>query len=310
MSGNLRLNPKAVKKSAVKILKQIALENRCASCGIAGVQLPSETLNRFNLATQNLPLNLSYLLKESHKRMDIRNWFPEAKSVLICSFQYWNSNLDDNQCIFKIGDCENFLKQTGRKFFHGQLLEYLKNMQINPKISRYALSFDYHKILKKILKKILENIKKEFPLVDGKIFADTSPVMEKEFARLSGIGWQGKNTLIISKTQGSYFFLGGIALSIKLKPDEILKNECNDCSICIDVCPTKALKEPGILNPNLCISYWTTQNKTHVPKEILNKIRGYVYGCDLCQQACPYNKNTSNPILKELTPIKITQMLQ
>lgn len=283
-------------------IKQIAIENGATSCSIAEVQLSLETLNRFNHLTRNFPLNLSYLLKESDKKSDIRNWFPEGKSVLICSFQYWNSNLNDNQCILKPDECENFLKLTGRKF-HRELLEHSQNRCM--KISRYALGFDYHKVLKKILKKILENIKREFPYVSGKIFVDTSPVIEKEFAKISGLGWQGKNTLIISKMQGSYFFLGGIALSIKLKPDKPVKNECNDCRICIDACPTKALREPGILDPNLCISYWTTQHKQKISPETAKTLDGWVYGCDLCQEACPYNKNISMPILKELTPIKI-----
>ncbi|MBI4656813.1 MAG: DUF1730 domain-containing protein [Elusimicrobia bacterium] len=293
------------------------MESGASFCGIAKAADLGEAFNRFIDILRNSasgatgvggyaddpanPPGLSYLGMESWKRRNIKNWFSPAESVLICGFQYWNA-----QCETELRspvDFAEFFRRTGRKFIHPELVEYFRTAEIIPEISRYALSFDYHKTIRKILKTILCRIKKILPEVEGKIFVDTSPVMEKEFARLSGLGWQGKNTLILSKGRGSWFFTGGIALPVKLEPGSTVENLCGRCDVCIRACPAKALKNPGALDAGLCISYWNTQHKEKLDRKIAGTLDCWLYGCDVCQQVCPYNKEVKTEILKDFLPV-------
>ncbi len=261
--------------SLKELIKKLALETGCTSSGVTDASGSNSLPLLYSWIENGLPEDLSYMSRDPSKRTDIKAWFPEAKSVLMCSFQYWNDRLEKN------------LVSAG--------------------ISRYALSNDYHKTAKHILSRLLGKITKTVPGVKGKIFVDTSPVMEKPLAAAGGLGWQGKNTLLISRKQGSYFFLGGIALSVELPADVPDETRCGDCNLCIKACPTGALKEPGGLNPSLCISYWTTQHKGKIPGRNIPlevRLRRNTYGCDACQEVCPYNKDIKCEILTEFQPIK------
>jgi len=181
------------------------------------------------------------------------------------------------------------------------------------RISRYALVPDYHEVIREKLGLILADIKAACPGTEGKPFTDTSPVLEKELGRQAGLGFRGKNTLLISKELGSYFFIGGLALSLDSGPGEgaipDTEQGCGTCGKCAAACPTGALNVSGALDPGLCVSYWNTQSKTAAPEEIIGKSGGYLYGCDICQDVCPYNSKTpdrirlpefrSNPNLKD-----------
>ncbi|MBN1633494.1 MAG: tRNA epoxyqueuosine(34) reductase QueG [Ignavibacteria bacterium] len=169
--------------------------------------------------------------------------------------------------------------------------EYNDNI---PKISRYAWGkIDYHKFLKKKLKKLCGNIKSElkndFPDIKLFYFVDDGPVAEKSFAVKSGIGWQGKNTLVINPEFGTFFFLCEILTNIELEPDAPMEDLCGSCSICSEACPTGALNDEYKLNINLCISYHNIENKNKIPDKI--NLNGWIYGCDICQNVCPYNKH-------------------
>lgn len=264
-------------------VKEIALACGASAAGLASAADLAE-FERFSAAVRSVPPGLGYLNRDSLKRKNIRNWFPAAGSVLVCAFRYWEPGRDYAAELAKAGEPAAFLKRSGRKPHQPELLA-----APGAKISRYALCRDYHLTVKEKLAAMLEGIKKEFPGTEGKTFCDTSPVLEKELARLAGLGFRGKNTLLVSRELGSYFFLGGIALNISLEPDAPLTDSCGACDLCLEACPTGALKK-GALDPALCLSYWTTQSKEKLPPSLAAKTRGCAYGCDLCQEACPLNK--------------------
>ncbi|MBU2530332.1 MAG: tRNA epoxyqueuosine(34) reductase QueG [Elusimicrobia bacterium] len=285
-------------------IKDIAIKNGASSTAITGI-LKSEYSVELETLLNNSPSDLNYLKVNIDKRLDIHKWYPDTKSVLLCSFQYWNSSMDYQGSLLKIKDYPLFFKNNSRKFPRlcrvptpgGTRLCRAKDIPV--KISRYALSRDYHKVIKKKLKTILKELKSVDNKIEGRFFVDTSPVFEKKLSERAGLGWQGKNSLIINREQGSYFFIGGIALSVELKSDKPAINLCADCDLCIKACPTGALKTPGILDANKCISYWTTQSKSEIPLSIKEKLSGNIYGCDICQEVCPYNKKITIDINKD-----------
>jgi len=279
-------------------IKEIAIDCGASLCEIIPVK--NIDISKYKEIVSTYPENLNYL-KKFESRENLTNWFKSAKSVLICAYQYWNSELNYQKIISEINDPIIYFKKANRNIPSFILKNYIGR---NFKISRYALSYDYHKIIREILKETLLKVNYEFK-VEGKIFVDSSPIYEKGLAEIAGLGRQGKNTLIINEKAGSYFFLGGIALDIEIKNNNIIQKEnlCKDCEICIKSCPTKALS-PYKLNPIKCISYWTTHNKDKdIPIEIMKNNKGYIYGCDICQEICPYNLNIKISVNKKLKPI-------
>lgn len=159
-----------------------------------------------------------------------------------------------------------------------------------PKISKYAWGDDYHQILHGKLENILNHLRKCDSKVQGKIYVDTGPILEKAFAAQSGIGWLGKNTCLIVNNHGSFCFLGMLLLNILLPFDKKGYNRCGSCTKCLDVCPTGALVGPNILDSRRCISYLTIEKKSAFTSEEKKWLNGWLYGCDICQEACPWNK--------------------
>jgi len=157
-------------------------------------------------------------------------------------------------------------------------------------ISRYAWGKDYHKVVKERLEKLLELIKEEVPGVEGKAFVDTSPILERELAAAAGIGWIGKNTNVISPEIGSFLFLGELFLNIELEPDQPIFDHCGDCDLCLKSCPTEAFRGPYLLDATRCISYLTIELKGSIPEELRPLIGNQIFGCDICQEVCPYNR--------------------
>jgi len=162
----------------------------------------------------------------------------------------------------------------------------------SPKISIYAYGRDYHKVLKKKLKTLWNEIKREIaPGAQGRYFVDSAPVMERQWAAEAGLGWQGKNTLLIHPRHGSYFFLTEIICDLELEYDEPIADHCGTCRRCIDACPTEAIGPEGYLvKANQCISYLTIETKKDIPEAYSLKMDDWVFGCDICQQVCPWNK--------------------
>jgi len=173
------------------------------------------------------------------------------------------------------------------------LLNYFPEQEIQSdyKISKYAYGKDYHNVIKKKLKKLLKFIREEIGEVSGRGFVDSAPVMDKAWAKQSGLGWIGKNANLINKQAGSYFFVSELILDLELVPDEPIQDFCGTCNKCIEECPTDAIVAPGQIDGSRCISYLTIELKNQL---ILNEFKGkmdnWMFGCDVCMDVCPWNK--------------------
>lgn len=227
-------------------------------CGVAPPTSPLHKDYFLDWLKKGKEGTMEYLVKYRNLKINPQSIFPGTKSILVCGVNYYNGKI----------------KRTG-----------------DIRISRYAMCRDYHKVLKKMLKKLFTFIKELSPGAEGRHFVDTGPTMEKELAWLAGLGWIGKNTLIINKSFGSYIFLGEILLNIDLPFDKPQPDQCGKCTKCIDACPTGALEAPYKLNASKCISYATVEHKGNIPVFFEGKIDNWVFGCDICQDVCPFNKN-------------------
>ena len=157
-------------------------------------------------------------------------------------------------------------------------------------ISRYAWGDDYHEVVKDRLESLLEKIRRVYPEpVEGKVCVDSGPVLERDIAGVAGIGWIGKNTLLISPRRGSWFFLGELFLSIELVYDRPIRDRCGKCDLCLKACPTTAFVGPYILDARRCISYLTIELKGAIPRHLRPLMGNHIFGCDICQEVCPYN---------------------
>ena len=202
---------------------------------------------------------MKYLEKNMDKREDISLLLPNAKSVISLTFNYYPKKKPPE-----------------------------KN---NYKISKYAYGEDYHTVIKEKLWEIIRFIKEHYPDTAARPFVDSAPVFDKAWAVKSGLGWIGKNTLLIQPKKGSFFFTGEIITDLDIPADnQEMENHCGSCTRCIDACPTGALEAPYRLNANRCISYLTIEYKGNdFPEELQGKLNDWIFGCDICQDVCPYN---------------------
>mgnify|MGYP005677370077 FL=1 len=160
-----------------------------------------------------------------------------------------------------------------------------------PKISKYAYGKDYHFVIKKKLKDLQQYITTNFGEVNMRGFIDSAPVMDKVWAKKSGLGWIGKHSNLVNKKKGSYFFIAEIILDLELDTDVPIKDYCGSCTRCVDACPTEAIVEPYVVDGSRCISYLTIELKDEViPQEFSGKMDNWMFGCDVCQQVCPWNR--------------------
>lgn len=160
-----------------------------------------------------------------------------------------------------------------------------------PKISKYAYGTDYHYVIKDKLKEILQYIQSEIGEVSGRVFVDSAPVLDKAWAQKSGLGWIGKNTNLIHPKHGSFFFIAELILDLELVPDGPIKDYCGTCTKCIDACPTEAIVAPYVVDGSKCISYLTIELKDAIlPGEFKDKMDNWMFGCDVCQDVCPWNR--------------------
>ena len=261
-----------LKKKILDKAKEIGFD----ACGVS-LPAPMEHYSEFlEWLKQGKAGDMKYLVNTPERRKNPDALYPEVESIISCISNYYQGGLPEP--------------------------EYDEG-----KISRYALGKDYHKIIKRMLIRLLKYIKSIAPSADGKAYVDTGAIMEKEIAARAGLGWIGKNSLLVNPELGSYVFIGEILLNIYLPPDKPITELCGECRLCIDACPTGALEEGRVLNASKCIAYLTIENKGEIPDKYKTLLEGWIYGCDICLDICPYNKNppiTKIPAFKEKTYLR------
>ena len=261
------------KKEISQKLKDRAINEGFTISGIASIPGSSRLKLRSSALDRWLSNNNHGEMKwmEAERRKNISSLLEGAKSVLSVGFNYTNSQNNNKNKIFKIA-----------KFSQGE---------------------DYHKVIYKKLKNIGKWINLEIPDCKWKICVDTSPLLEKAWAEEAGLGWIGKNSNLINKKNGSLFTLGFMILSKDLVPDKPHESLCGKCDKCIENCPTKAIVEPFVVKSDLCIAYHTIENREkNIPKSIEKNLNGWVAGCDICQDVCPWNKSVPLNDTLETTP--------
>ena len=199
---------------------------------------------------------MAYMENHFDKRLDPRLLVPDAKSIISLLLNYYTP---------------------------------LNQLDGAPKISKYAYGKDYHHVIKDKLKQLFQIINNKIGEVSGRVFVDSAPVMEKSWAVRSGLGWQGKNTNLISKKAGSFFFIAELIVDLELEYDTPVTDHCGTCTACIDACPTEALT-PYNIDASKCISYLTIELKDQIPTAFKNKMDDWAFGCDICQDVCPWNR--------------------
>lgn len=170
------------------------------------------------------------------------------------------------------------------------------------RVAAYAWGRDYHNALKKPLRRIANRIVESVPGAETYCSIDTGPVMEKAWAMRAGVGWIGKNSLAIRRGEGSYFFLAVILTTVALEPDPPAMDQCGNCRLCLDACPTAAIVEPRVVDSRRCIAYHTIENRDEIPTDLRSKFGDWVFGCDICQEVCPWNKDPATTTFPDFLP--------
>jgi epoxyqueuosine reductase len=183
------------------------------------------------------------------------------------------------------------------------LLNYYPEKEIEGKtsklISKYAYGRDYHKIMKRMLKNLYQRIREEIHPVQGRFFVDSAPVLERSLAARAGLGWIGRNSNLVSKELGSFFFIGELFVDIELAFVDSLPDYCGSCTKCISACPTEAILLNRTVDSNKCISYWTIEHKGEIDPELKGKFENRIFGCDICQDVCPWNSRSKKTSITE-----------
>ncbi len=244
------------------IIKEIGKDLGFTQVGISKVRRLDEEENKLAAwLTQHHHGTMDWMANHFEKRLDPAKLVPGARSVVSLLYNY---------------HCENVQPDDA------------------PKVATYAYGRDYHKVIRNKLKEYIGRIRESIGAVEGRCFVDSAPVMERQWARQSGLGWLGKNTLLIHPRRGSYFFLAELIIDLPLEPDHPIKDHCGTCTACIDACPTDAIDKEGyLLDASKCISYLTIELKDRIPPEFHGKMENWVFGCDICQQVCPWNRFAS-----------------
>ena len=242
------------------LLRQEAHRLGFSFVGIAKAERLDEEAQRLEAwLNQGAHGKMSYMANHFDMRVDPTKLVPGAKSVVSLMYNYHTDKKQEDAAA--------------------------------PKISKYAYGKDYHSIIKEKLKTLLLFLQNEIGEIDGRCFVDSAPVLERDWAKRSGIGWTGKNTLLIHPKAGSYFFLAELIIDLALVADTPIKDYCGTCRKCIDACPTEAISPAGnLVDGSKCISYFTIELKENLPAEFKNKLDNWMFGCDICQEVCPWNR--------------------
>ena len=252
-------------------LKQKALELGFMSVGVSKAEELTEEAPRLERwLKEGMHGEMKYMEGHFEKRLDPRKLVPGTKSVVSLLFNYHHPEINTRDAEFKI--------------------------------SQYAVGTDYHFVLKRKLKELLKMMKEEWGDVDGRVFVDSAPVLERVWAAKSGLGWIGKNSLLLSKKKGSYFFTSEMMLDIEFEYDTPVADHCGSCTSCIDACPTGAIIQPYVVDGSKCISYFTIELKGAIPEPMAGKFDDWMFGCDVCQEVCPWNRHSTPTTEPEFNP--------
>jgi len=254
-----------------KLIKQKASELGFSYCGVSKATFLNEDAPRLEKwLSQNQHGNMTYMSNHFDMRLDPRLLVEGAKSVVSLMYNYYTDKKQiDNHA---------------------------------PQISKYAFGEDYHFVVKDKLKELLAFINESIGEVNGRAFVDSGPVLERAWAKKSGLGWIGKNANLINKSSGSFYFLSELILDLDLAYDSPTTDHCGTCTACIDACPTQAIVEPYKVDGSKCISYFTIELKENIPEQMKGKFNNWAFGCDVCQDVCPWNKFSEQHNEKRFDP--------
>ncbi|WP_073241578.1 tRNA epoxyqueuosine(34) reductase QueG [Flavobacterium flevense] len=257
------------------------------SCGISKAGFLEEEAPRLeNWLNKNLNGKMSYMENHFDKRLDPTLLVDDAKSVVSLLLNYYPEQ---------------------------------EQIQDSYKISKYAYGQDYHFVIKEKLKELLFSIQESIGEVSGRVFVDSAPVLDKAWAAKSGLGWIGKNSNLLTQKVGSFYFIAELIIDLELEYDYATTDHCGNCTACIDACPTQAIIEPYVVDGSKCISYFTIELKENIPAEMKGYFDDWVFGCDTCQDVCPWNRFSKshneplfnpNPDLLSMTKKDLEEMTE
>jgi|SRR5690554_530970 epoxyqueuosine reductase len=250
-------------------IKKEALRLGFDACGISRANNSGEEERYMKWIADNWHADMNYMARNIDKRVDPRLLVEGAKSIISVALNYYPHN---------------------------------KQATNAPQFAYYAYGKDYHDVIKGKLKELFEFILGRQPNISGRYFSDSAPVLERFWAAQAGIGFVGKNSLLIIPGRGSFFFLGELIIDVKLDYDKPIPENCGSCTRCIDGCPTAAIEEPYRVNANRCISYQTIENRGEISSYVAPRLKNYVFGCDICQKVCPWNRMSTPHNTLEFMP--------
>lgn len=254
-----------------QLIKQKAEKFGFQSCGISKAEFLEEEAPRLEAwLNKGYHGEMKYMENHFDKRLNPTLLVDGAKSVISLSYNYFPK--------VKIDEINNF------------------------KISKYAYGEDYHEVIKDILKNMVAEIQEEIGEFGFRVFVDSAPILEKAWARKSGLGWVGKNANLITKKHGSFYFLAEIICDLELEYDLAVTDHCGSCRACIDACPTQAIVSDRIVDGSKCISYATIELKNEIPDYFNGKMDDWMFGCDVCQDVCPWNRFSAPTLQEKFAP--------
>lgn len=255
------------RKEITEEIRSIALETGFCACGFSQVkELSADKDVLINRINSGFTGEMKYLENNLEKRADPRILFENAKTVISVLLSYYPPAIE---------------------------------IPSDYHVSTYAWGNDYHQIIDSLLEKLLLKIKEIIPGVNGRTSCDSGPVFERAWAKNAGLGWIGKNAILINPKAGSYVFLGEIIIDVELEYDVPIKERCGTCTLCINACPTNAIVEPYKLDATKCITYHTVNKRSiEIPQDVVEKLDKKIYACDACQVVCPYNKKAESSLNK------------
>lgn len=239
-------------------------------CGISKAgKLEEDAVRLENWLNKGYHGKMKWMEGHFDKRVDPTQLVPGAKSVISLLFNYYPEENHDEQAL---------------------------------KVSKYAYGEDYHHVIKRKLKTFVQHIEEDIGEVEGRVFIDSAPVLDRAWAAKSGLGWIGKNSMLITKSKGSFYFIAELILDIELLADGSTTDHCGTCTACIDACPTDAIVADKLIDSTKCISYLTIELREEIPASFKGQMDGWVFGCDICQDVCPWNKFSKQNDTPELSP--------